>query len=180
MTLINNIAVLFSAILIVGCTTTGDKHSAFPDSGPPMVDIYRDATAENLLIKQNNIAKEEQNTFCDEDEDDVAYNCEIREVKVDLNNTKSIAELEKEVKPLPPKTPILQEKPLYRDYTRSASNEIYNLFPRLINPDIVIYIYPHLATKNAVPVPGYATVIPLYNSVQYALPGEVADNNDYY
>ena len=63
-------------------------------------------------------------------------------------------------------------EPLYQDYLRTAANEIKVLFPRLENPDIEVFIFPHLATANRVPVPGYATVIPLYESVEYALPGE--------
>ena len=34
-------------------------------------------------------------------------------------------------------------------------------------------VFPHLA-KGRYPVPGYATVFPMYESVHYALPGEVA------
>ena len=60
-------------------------------------------------------------------------------------------------------------------YTRTAANELAFLFPRLPNPDIYIYVLPHLATDAAVPVPGYTTAVPLYERVQYALPGEVDD-----
>ncbi|WP_211460872.1 TIGR03751 family conjugal transfer lipoprotein [Collimonas silvisoli] len=57
-------------------------------------------------------------------------------------------------------------------YTRTAQNEIYRQFHRLPNPDLVMYVYPHLAGTDPVPVPGYSTVFPLYQRVQYALPGE--------
>lgn len=57
-------------------------------------------------------------------------------------------------------------------YTRTAANEIYRQFHRLPNPDLVMYVYPHLAGTDPVPVPGYSTVFPLYQRVQYALPGE--------
>lgn len=50
---------------------------------------------------------------------------------------------------------------------------INSRFVRLPNPDLVMYVYPHLA-KGKYPVPGYATVFPMFESVQYALPGEVA------
>ena len=53
-----------------------------------------------------------------------------------------------------------------------VATEIENLFPRLDNPDIVIYVYPHLATRTRAPIPGYSTVIPLYDQVHYRLPGE--------
>ena len=58
-------------------------------------------------------------------------------------------------------------------YTRTAANELEFLFPRLANPDIYIYVLPHLATEARVPVPGYTTAVPLYERVEYALPGEV-------
>lgn len=58
-------------------------------------------------------------------------------------------------------------------YTRTAKNEATNLFPRLPNPDLVMYIFPHLTdTVEPVPIPGYTTVFPFYGRVQYAQPGE--------
>ncbi|MBN0596109.1 TIGR03751 family conjugal transfer lipoprotein, partial [Pseudomonas aeruginosa] len=40
-------------------------------------------------------------------------------------------------------------------YTRTAANEIYRQFRRLPNPDLVMYVFPHLAGTDPVPVPGY-------------------------
>jgi len=57
-------------------------------------------------------------------------------------------------------------------YTRTAANEIQSRFKRLPNPDMVMYVYPHLTDGEAVPVPGYTTVFPLYTRENYALPGE--------
>ncbi|EIU1655452.1 MULTISPECIES: TIGR03751 family conjugal transfer lipoprotein [Pseudomonadota] len=57
-------------------------------------------------------------------------------------------------------------------YTRTAANEIQRQFHRLPNPDLVMYVFPHLAGTDSVPVPGYSTVFPLYQRVQYAMPGE--------
>jgi conjugative transfer region lipoprotein (TIGR03751 family) len=57
-------------------------------------------------------------------------------------------------------------------YTRDAQNEVDRLFLRLPNPDLIMYVFPHLAGLHPVPVPGYSTVFPLYEHVQYALPGE--------
>lgn len=57
-------------------------------------------------------------------------------------------------------------------YTRTAANEIDRQFHRLPNPDLVMYVFPHLAGNDPVPVPGYTTVFPLYQRVQYAMPGE--------
>ncbi|MQT88073.1 TIGR03751 family conjugal transfer lipoprotein [Pseudomonas nabeulensis] len=57
-------------------------------------------------------------------------------------------------------------------YTRTAANEIHRQFHRLPNPDLQMYVFPHLAGTDPVPVPGYTTVFPLYQRVQYAMPGE--------
>lgn len=56
-------------------------------------------------------------------------------------------------------------------FSRSAYNEIELLFPRLPNPTLVMYVDPHL-TAAGYPVPGYTTAFPLYEKVEYALPGE--------
>jgi len=61
--------------------------------------------------------------------------------------------------------------PQLAGYTREVHNEIEALFPVLPNPQLVMYVYPHLGEDGA-PVPGYATAFPLYERVEYALPGE--------
>ncbi|MDG6398404.1 TIGR03751 family conjugal transfer lipoprotein [Pseudomonas quasicaspiana] len=60
----------------------------------------------------------------------------------------------------------------HASYTRTAQNEIYSQFKRLPNPDLVMYVFPHLAGTDPAPIPGYSTVFPLYQRVQYAMPGE--------
>ncbi len=57
-------------------------------------------------------------------------------------------------------------------YTRTAANEIDRQFHRLPNPDLLMYVFPHLSGSETVPVPGYTTVFPLYQRAPYALPGE--------
>lgn len=54
----------------------------------------------------------------------------------------------------------------------TAYREIDAVFPRLANPSLVMYVFPHLAGEARVPVPGYATSFPMYEQVEYALPGE--------
>ena len=58
------------------------------------------------------------------------------------------------------------------EFNRTAQNEIYSQFKRLPNPDLVMYVFPHLAGSDPAPIPGYSTVFPLYQRVQYAMPGE--------
>lgn len=57
---------------------------------------------------------------------------------------------------------------------RTALAGIENRFPRLYNPDLVMYVMPHLS-KGKYPVPGYVTVFPMYETVEYAMPGEQAE-----
>jgi conjugative transfer region lipoprotein (TIGR03751 family) len=64
---------------------------------------------------------------------------------------------------------------LDHSYSRTQESEITQQFPRLPNPDMVMYVFPHLAGGNS-PVPGYSTVFPFYSQVQYALPGERTEN----
>ncbi len=56
-------------------------------------------------------------------------------------------------------------------YSRTQESEISQQFPRLPNPDMVMYVFPHLAGGTS-PVPGYSTVFPFYSRTQYALSGE--------
>ena len=73
----------------------------------------------------------------------------------------------------------LGERPIGNDdtdlagYSRSAHTELETIFPRLPNPTLVMYVFPHLAGAGRVPVPGYATTFTLYERVEYAMPGEV-------
>ncbi|UII69685.1 TIGR03751 family conjugal transfer lipoprotein [Pseudomonas sp. HN11] len=71
-----------------------------------------------------------------------------------------------------PLAEVVFSAPIQEPYTRTAANEIRNLFPRLPNPDLVLYVYPHLSGTEQAPIPGYSTVFPFYQRVQYALPGE--------
>lgn len=57
-------------------------------------------------------------------------------------------------------------------FVRDEASEIQQKFKRLPNPDIVMFSFPHLATGEEVPVPGYMTVFPMFESNHYALPGE--------
>lgn len=61
----------------------------------------------------------------------------------------------------------------YSGYQRTVAEEIDNRFARLPNPDLVMYVTPHLSANGRYPVPGYSTVFPMYETVEYAMPGEV-------
>lgn len=57
-------------------------------------------------------------------------------------------------------------------FVRTALLETTGQFRRLPNPDLVMFSFPHLATGDQVPIPGYSTVFPLYERPEYAMPGE--------
>jgi len=69
--------------------------------------------------------------------------------------------------------PVVDGEGALYGYTREAYNEIDTTFPRVPNPSLVMYVFPHLAGNEQVPVPGYVTTFPMYERVEYALPGEV-------
>lgn len=56
---------------------------------------------------------------------------------------------------------------------QQSVGDIAQRFVRLPNPDLVMYVTPHLAANGKYPVPGYSTVFPMFEGVHYALPGEV-------
>jgi conjugative transfer region lipoprotein (TIGR03751 family) len=45
-------------------------------------------------------------------------------------------------------------------------------FHKLPNPELKMYVFPHLAGKDEVPVPGYYTAFNGYTQDHYALPNE--------
>ena len=61
----------------------------------------------------------------------------------------------------------------YAGFVREAANEIDTVFPRLPNPTLVMYIFPHLSGGERTPVPGYVTTFTFYEQAEFALPGEV-------
>jgi len=63
-------------------------------------------------------------------------------------------------------------------YTREAHNEHSALFPRLPNPRLVMYVYPHIAGSSDSGIPGYSTEFSMYEKVYYALPGEILNNDN--
>jgi conjugative transfer region lipoprotein (TIGR03751 family) len=69
--------------------------------------------------------------------------------------------------------PIVTGDAALEGYTRETASEINVTFARLPNPTLVMYVFPHLAGEDRVPVPGYATAFPFYERLEYALPGEV-------
>ena len=151
-------AVLTAALALGGCAT---QDTILPETEDTMLDIYRGAMTAH---GQNDLDPPQAVDVCKElalaDAETSIEDCEdtVREHASTMYRHIDAQPAGEDLDYLP--------------YTREVATEIENLFPRLDNPDIVIYVYPHLATRTRAPIPGYSTVIPLYDQVHYRLPGE--------
>ncbi len=52
------------------------------------------------------------------------------------------------------------------------TSAVYHEFHKLPNPELKMYVYPHLAGKEQLPIPGYFTVFNAYTEDHYALTNE--------
>ena len=52
-------------------------------------------------------------------------------------------------------------------------NTANSTFHKIPNPELHMYVYPHLAGKDEMPVPGYFTEFNAYPQDHYALPNEI-------
>ncbi len=68
---------------------------------------------------------------------------------------------------------LVEDENVLDSYVRESQQALDAHFPRLPNPTLVMYVFPHLAGPARVPVPGYTTTFPMFESLEYALPGEV-------
>ena len=55
---------------------------------------------------------------------------------------------------------------------------VEQMFPTLKNPFLVMYVYPNLDAEDGTPIPGYWTTFPMYEQIEFALPGEEANIGD--
>lgn len=65
-------------------------------------------------------------------------------------------------------------KNLAQEEERTALNQVSvsratNTFNKITNPELKIYIYPHLSGTEEVPIPGYTTVFNAYERDHYTL-----------
>ena len=149
------VAVITGTLLLGGCAT---QETILPPSERKMADIYREA--------MDAVAAPVAATF---DPEAICASLDLEEGTEACRKT--LADHAKTVYRQIDSLPETQALD-YIAYTRTTRSELDNLFPRLQNPDLVIYVYPHLATRTRAPIPGYTTVVPLYERVEYRLPGE--------
>ena len=53
------------------------------------------------------------------------------------------------------------------------SHATFHQFRKLSNPELTMYVFPHLAGKDDVPIPGYYTTFNVYTHTHYAVSSEV-------
>jgi len=128
--------------LLLTGCATGSKDSILPQDGPTMKEVY-DNHFNGTLHQQGATSPQ----------------ADGRETVITDNIVKSRLRSQYDAEELP-------------RYTREAHNEINNIFPRLKNKTLIMYVFPHLSSSERNPVPGYSTAFTLYEKTEYALPGE--------
>jgi len=71
--------------------------------------------------------------------------------------------------------PMVQPDVDLSDYVRTEKNFLQSRFRTLPNPTMYMFVAPHLATENGVPIPGYITEFKMWKTEHYAMPGEISD-----
>ena len=56
---------------------------------------------------------------------------------------------------------------------KQSENRVSQEFHKMPNPELKLYVFPHLAGNGQMPVPGYYTAFSAYEHDYYALPTEV-------
>ena len=62
--------------------------------------------------------------------------------------------------------------------TQVIKDTVKQTFPTLKNPFLVMYFFPRLNAEDGTPIPGYWTTFPLYDKIEFALPGEEVFSGD--
>lgn len=68
-----------------------------------------------------------------------------------------------------PSQTVMQAKTIDANVHLYTANSSFHKLP---NPELTMYVFPHLAGNEEVPVPGYFTVFNAYAQDHYALPNE--------
>ena len=149
----NWINILLMCVILAGCAT-GDKESILPQEGPTMKEVYQGHfTGRNTGIEHRTGEMDdglsERWSGCRD-----RYRCHDNAEDKAEDNAMDLT-----------------------GYTRNAHNEIQQLFPRLKNQTLILYIFPHLSRGERHPVPGYSTAFTFYEKTEYALPGEIEEGD---
>ncbi len=140
-------SVVLMVSLLSGCAT-GDKESILPQDGPTMKEVYqrhfsRASGDANQSVLTPSIKRYRPDVLPSEQQEQVQ----------NQNQNQN-------------------QNPSSTPYTQSARQTLQQQFPRLKNPTLILYVFPHLSRDGHHPVPGYATGFSFYETIEFALPGE--------
>lgn len=133
-------------LLLTGCATT---MSRVPSNSPSMLEVYHAAMQESDGHSLNRIRKRVQRTSIHR------TTTAVQKAESAYSNSRR------------------KQSPGVTS-TRTHLTALNQQFPMLPNPEIALYVYPHLAGNNQLPVLGYASAFTLYQKNYFALPGEIA------
>jgi conjugative transfer region lipoprotein (TIGR03751 family) len=71
--------------------------------------------------------------------------------------------------------PMIEGDVNLSDYVRTEKDQLQSRFQRIPNPTMYMFVAPHLATSEQVPIPGYLTEFRMWEKDHYAMPGELSD-----
>ena len=78
-------------------------------------------------------------------------------------NGKNITQIKSNSPPIPTELNIKSSLPV------NAKNSVFRKIP---NPELKMYVYPHLAGRDEIPIPGYYTAFDAYTQNHYGLKNE--------
>lgn len=133
--------VMLAAISINLTACSSMRGNVVPQKGPTMEQVYDSMGSSSSSLNGTSYSSTSLNTQ-DGDQD-------LKKIRQD--NRRSMA---------------MKSSSLPEQVSASA---IHREFRELPNPSLKVYIYPHLAGNDEVPVPGYYTVFNGYNQDYYAL-----------
>lgn len=154
-------------LLLGACSVAGPRESPLPHDGPTLVEVYREHIATEGIGRSARPGRRADQTPAG-----------MQGVTADV----PAGAADDCAGPLAVARDCLNRRPVRDDDadllqvgTQAPAptlDAVLQRFQRLPNPDLVMYVFPHLA-RGRYPVPGYYTAFPLYETVEYALPGEL-------
>ncbi len=76
--------------------------------------------------------------------------------------------------------PMVESDVDLSSYVRTEKNQLEAKFKLLPNPTLYMFVAPHLASQDQVPIPGYLTEFKMWEKDHYAMPGEVSDMESHF
>lgn len=152
MQIVRYLLLLTALIDLTACSSMAGN--VVPKSGPPMEHVYDSMGKENAVHKSISNQKNRNDKNSLDGEQQASAESDMLALRQQVRSTNSIN---------------YSGTPLSQINRYAVSQE----FHKLPNPELHLYVFPHLAGSDQVPVPGYYTVFSAYERDHYALPQEM-------